>query len=56
MLSRALGVQLKTVEALQERSMSTRAALAQKDADAILKALRNIISLCDVFQVSFSSY
>jgi hypothetical protein len=56
MLPRAITVQLNAVEALQEQSMLTHAASAQKDADTIVKALRNIISLCDVFQVSFSSY
>ena len=44
------------VQKLQKQSRLTRAALAKKDADTILKALRNISSLCDVFQVSFSSY
>jgi len=44
------------VEKLQKQSRLTRSALAKKDADTILKALRNINSLCDVFQVSFSNY
>jgi hypothetical protein len=44
------------VEKLQKQSRLTRAAVAKKDADTILKALRNISSLCDVFQVSFLSY
>jgi len=56
MLSRAITLQLETVNKLQKQSRSTRAALAKKDADTILKALRNINSLCDAFQVSFSRY
>jgi len=56
MLSRAITFQFEMVEKLQKLSRLTRAALAAKHADTILKALRNISSLCDVFQVSFSSY
>jgi len=56
MLSRAITLQLETVNKLQKQSRSTRAALAKKDADTILKALWNINSLCDAFQVSFSRY
>ena len=56
MLSRAITLQVKMVKELQEQSRLTRAASAKKDAGTILKALRNISSLCDVFQVSFSSY
>jgi hypothetical protein len=55
-LPSAIAVQLGAVEMLQEQSMLNRAASAQKDADVILKALRNIISLCDIFQVNFLSY
>jgi len=54
--SRAITLQFETVEKLQKQSRLTRSALAKKDADTILKALRNINSLCDVFQVSFSNY
>ena len=56
MLSRAITFQFEMVEKLQKPSRLTRAALAAKHADIILKALRNISSLCDVFQVSSSSY
>ena len=56
MLSSAIIVQLKKIEELQKQILLTRAALATKDADTILKTLRSISSLCDVFQVSFSSY
>jgi hypothetical protein len=55
MLPSAIIVQLQMVEVLQEQPILTQAASAQKDANTILKALRNIISLCDIFQVSFSS-
>ena len=56
MLSSAIIVQLKKIEELRKRILLTHAALATKDADTILKTLRSISSLCDVFQVSFSSY
>ena len=55
-LSRAITLQFEAVEKLQKQSRLTRTAVARKDADTILKALRNINSLCDAFQVSFSSY
>ena len=55
MLSSAITLQFETVNKLQKQSRLTRAAMAKKDADTILKALRNINSLCDAFQVSFSS-
>jgi len=56
MLSRAVALQLKEVEELQDHSLLTRVAEGTKDANSILKAVRNISSLCDVFQVSFSNY
>ncbi|PPQ81031.1 hypothetical protein CVT25_014426 [Psilocybe cyanescens] len=43
--------QLTKVEELQKQWLLTRAAVATKDADTILKALRNINNLCDVFQI-----
>jgi hypothetical protein len=55
-LFRAITLQVEAVNKLQKQSLLTRAAVAKKDADTILKALRNINNLCDVFQVSFSSY
>jgi len=54
--SRAITLQFEMVKALQKQSRLTCVALSTKDADLILKALRNISSLCDAFQVSFSSY
>lgn len=56
MLSSAIIIQLKKIEELQKQILLTRAALATRDADTILKTLRSISSLCDVFQVSLSSY
>jgi hypothetical protein len=56
LLHSAITIQLKVVEALQEQPKLIRAASAQKDANTILKALRNIISLCDIFQVNLPSY
>ncbi|KAF8817122.1 hypothetical protein BYT27DRAFT_6945768 [Phlegmacium glaucopus] len=47
----AIALQLKAVEELQDHSLLTRAAEGTKDADTILKAFRNISSLCDVFQI-----
>jgi hypothetical protein len=53
MLSRAITVQLEAVGILQEQSIVAHAVFTQKDANTILKALRNIISLCDIFQVGY---
>jgi hypothetical protein len=50
-----MDLQLKEVRDLEKHSLATRTAEGTKDADKILKALRNINSLCDVFQVGFSS-
>jgi hypothetical protein len=52
---RAVTIQLKAVEDLHGHSRATRIAERNKDADAILKAFRNISSLCDVFQVRLSN-
>ena len=38
---------------MQNRSVLARGAEGTKDANAILKAIRNINGLCDVFQVGF---
>jgi hypothetical protein len=48
-------LQMNEVQELEKHSLATRTAEGTKDADKILKALRNINSLCDVFQVSFSA-
>jgi hypothetical protein len=55
MLSSAITIQLKSIEDMQKHSLLARGAEGTKDADKILKAIRNINSLCDVFQVGFSS-
>ena len=41
------------IEDMQNHSVLVRGAEGAKDADMILKAIRNINSLCDVFQVGF---
>jgi len=46
-------IQLKSIEDMQKHSLLARGAEGKKDADTILKAIRNINSLCDVFQVGF---
>ena len=38
------------------KSLWTRTLEGTKDADTVLKVFRNISSLCDVFQVSFSHH
>lgn len=53
MLSSAITTQLKLIEDMQNHSLLHRAAEAKKDADTILKTIRNINSLCDIFQVGF---
>ncbi|KAF7344134.1 Mycorrhiza-induced WD40-repeat domain protein [Mycena venus] len=47
----AMELQLNEVQELTSHSLATRAAEGTKDADKILKAFRNINSLCDVFQI-----
>ncbi|KAF5324287.1 hypothetical protein D9619_011432 [Psilocybe cf. subviscida] len=51
--TKAVSVQLNTVQMLQdsEQSTWTRVAFTRKDANAIVKVLRNINSLCDVLQL-----
>ena len=56
MLSSAITIQLKSIEEMQKRSLLACGAEGRKDADTILKAIRNINSLCDTFQVGFSSH
>jgi hypothetical protein len=48
--------ELNSVKEMQNRPLFARTAEGTKDADTILKAFRNISSLCDRFQVSFSGY
>jgi hypothetical protein len=54
MILRAIDLQIDAVEKLCGKSLWTRTLEGTKDADAVLKVFRNISSLCDVFQVSFS--
>jgi hypothetical protein len=51
---RAIDLQINAVQKLHGNSLWTRTLEGTKDADAVLKAFRNISSLCDVFQVSLS--
>jgi hypothetical protein len=53
-LFRAINLQIDAVEKLHGNSLWTRTLEGTKDADTVLKVFRNISSLCDVFQVSFS--
>ena len=52
-INSAITTQLKSIEDMQKQSLWARGAEGTKDADMILKAIRNINSLCDVFQVGF---
>ena len=52
MVPRAIVLQLRVVEKLHDNTLWIRTAESTKDADTILKAFRNISSLCEVFQVS----
>ena len=54
--SRAINLEIDAVEKLYGNSLWTRTLEGTKDADTVLKAFRNISSLCDVFQVSFSHH
>jgi hypothetical protein len=53
-LLRAIDLQIDAVEKLFGNSLWTRTLEGTKDADTVLKVFRNVSSLCDVFQVSFS--
>ena len=53
MFCSAVTTQLKLIEDMQKHIFLVRGAEVAKDADTILKAIRNINSLCDVFQVGF---
>ena len=47
---------MNAVKKLYGNSLWTRTLQGTKDADTLLKTFRNISSLCDVFQVSFSHH
>jgi len=53
MFCSAITRHLESIEDMQKNSLPARAVEGAKDADMILKAIRNINSLCDVFQVGF---
>ena len=55
-LLRAINLQIDAVEKLHDNSLWTRTLQSTKDAETVLKASRNISSLCDIFQVSFSHH
>ena len=55
-LSRAITFQMNIIEKLHDNPLWMRTMENTKDADTILKVFRNISSLCEVFQVSFSDY
>ena len=50
---RAITRQLKPIEDMRKHSSPVSAAQGTKDTHAILEAIGNINSLCDVFQVGF---
>ena len=52
---RAIVFQLNGVEKLQNNPLWIRTVESTQDLDSILKAFRNVSSLCEVFQVSFSN-
>jgi hypothetical protein len=49
----AITTQLNLIEDIQKNSLLAPGAEGAKGADTMLKAMRNINSLCDVFQVGF---
>ena len=53
MFCSAITRQLESIEDMQKHRLWARVAEGTKDANTILKAIRNINSLCDVFQVGF---
>ena len=53
-LYRAIAIQTESVRSLQSHSVLTRIAEGSKDADMVLKTIRNINNLCNIFQVSLS--
>jgi len=55
-LSRAITLQMNIIEKLHDNPLWARTIESTKDADTIMKVFRNVSSLCEVFQVSFSNY
>ena len=53
-LSRAIAVQTDSIGSLLSHSVLTRIAEGSKDADMVLKTIRNINNLCNIFQVSLT--
>ena len=53
MFCSAITIQLKSIEDMQKHALLAREAQGTKDADKIMKAIRNIDSLCYVFKVGF---
>ena len=53
MFCSAITTQLKSIEDIQKHALLAREAQGTKDADKIMKAIRNIDSLCYVFKVGF---
>ncbi|KAG5637284.1 hypothetical protein H0H81_005079 [Sphagnurus paluster] len=47
----AITLQLNAVQELADHSLLSRTAQGKKDADTIMKAVQNISTLCDVFQM-----
>ena len=52
---RAIAVQLNVVEELHDNPLWMRIVEGTQDFDTILKAFRNVSSLCEVFQVSLAN-
>jgi len=52
---RAIVLQLNVVEKWRENPLWIRIVEGTQDFDSILKAFRNVSSLCEVFQVSLSN-
>ena len=53
--SRAIVLQLNLVEKLHDDPLWIRTVENTKNVDTILKAFRNVSSLCEVFQVSLTN-
>jgi hypothetical protein len=52
-LLRAINLEIDAVQEMHGKSLWSRTLQGTKDADTVLKAFRNISSLCDMFQVSY---
>jgi len=55
MFLRAIVLQLNVANKLHDNTLWIRTVESRKDVDTILKAFRNVSSLCEVFQVSLSN-